>query len=264
VADSGRENIGRITLLVGLGLMWGMVAACATGGGRPPGLTQTATATPLLRPTATRTASSTSSLAVGNTPTVILLEPTEKLVRATAATIPTPTRTRTPTPTLAPTFTPPSPLPPTPTPTTTPTPAPVPTETRTPVPAVVPSEATTATPTDAESTIYRYQPIGPAQPELSQPCPGCPRAPGYIIGRVVDAGGHPLAGVRLVCYNDWHRYPVVSTKGGGEYDFPIIQAEATWYVVVLDEADRPLSPEVPVHFTPLQACWYRLDWQRIN
>jgi hypothetical protein len=115
-----------------------------------------------------------------------------------------------------------------------------------------------------EQTVHRFLPLGPAQPDLSQPCPGCPRAPGYIVGRVVDAGGQPLAGVRLVCYNDWHRYPVVGSKGGGEYDFPILQAEATWYVTILDEADRPISPEAPVHFNPLEACWYRLDWQRID
>jgi hypothetical protein len=111
---------------------------------------------------------------------------------------------------------------------------------------------------------YRYLPIGPAQPDLSQPCPGCPRAPGYITGRVVDAADRPLPGVRLVCYNSWHRYPVVGTKGGGGYDFPIIQAEATWYVEVLDEADQPLSPPVPVDYNPLEACWYRLDWRRVD
>ena len=111
---------------------------------------------------------------------------------------------------------------------------------------------------------HRFLPIGPAQPDLSQPCPGCPRAPGYITGRVVDAAGRPLPGVRLVCYNSWHRYPVVGTKGGGEYDFPIIQAEATWYVEVLDEADQPLSPPVPVKYNPLEACWYRLDWRRVD
>jgi hypothetical protein len=84
------------------------------------------------------------------------------------------------------------------------------------------------------------------------------------VGRVVDAGGNPLPGVRLVCYNSWHRYPIVGTKGGGEYDFPILQADAIWYVVVLDELDQPISPEAAVHFDPLQACWYRLDWQRID
>jgi hypothetical protein len=115
-----------------------------------------------------------------------------------------------------------------------------------------------------EQTAYHYHPIGPAQPDLSQPCPGCPRAPGYIIGRVADAAGKPLAGIRLVCYNEWHRYPIVGTKGGGEYDFPVLQAQTTWYVVILNEADQPISPEAPVHFDPLEACWYRLDWQRID
>ena len=84
------------------------------------------------------------------------------------------------------------------------------------------------------------------------------------MGRVVDKEGNGLVGVRLVCYNDWHRYPVVGTKGSGEYDFPILQAEAIWYVVVLDGADQPISPEAPVYFNPLEACWYRLDWQRID
>ncbi len=111
---------------------------------------------------------------------------------------------------------------------------------------------------------YRYAPIGTAQPDLSQPCPGCPRAPGYITGRVVDANGAGLAGVRLLCYNDWHRYPVVGSKGGGLYDFPILQAEATWYVEILDQADQPLSPAVPVNFNPQEACWYRLDWQGVD
>jgi hypothetical protein len=106
--------------------------------------------------------------------------------------------------------------------------------------------------------------MGTAQPDLSQPCPGCPRAPGYITGRVLDAVGQPLAGVRLVCYNDWHRYPVVGSKGSGEYDFPILQAEATWYVVVLDETDQPLSLPAAINFTPSEACWYRLDWQRVD
>jgi hypothetical protein len=81
---------------------------------------------------------------------------------------------------------------------------------------------------------------------------------------VLDAAGQPLAGVRLVCYNDWHRYPVVGSKGSGEYDFPVLQTEATWYVVVLDEADQPLSQPAAVNFNPSEACWYRLDWQRVD
>jgi hypothetical protein len=182
---------------------------------------------------------------------------------------PTSTATHTPTPIPTPTATatpPPSPTPSLPTPTVTATPIPPTTVAPTPIP----SPTLAAAPQDIEDesqttpVAYRFLPIGPAQPDLSQPCPGCPRAPGYITGRVVDAAGRPLPGVRLVCYNSWHRYPVVGTKGGGENDFPIIQAEATWYVEVLDEADQPLSPSVPVDYNPLEACWYRLDWRRVD
>lgn len=181
---------------------------------------------------------------------------------------PTPTATPTPTPTpVPPTLTPtPSPTS-TPIPTIPPTFTPLPTVTLTPV-AAAPEPASppgTAEPEeDSQSAAYRYVPLGPAQPDLSQPCPGCPRAPGYIVGRVVDAADRPLPGVRLVCYNSWHRYPVVGSKGGGEYDFPILQAPATWYVTVLDEADQPLSQPAPVEFDPAVACWYRLDWRRID
>lgn len=137
-------------------------------------------------------------------------------------------------------------------------------ETLTPSPIVPTPVPSVESEGEKTQIAHFYLPLGPARPDLSQPCPGCPRAPGYIVGRVVDVGGVPLAGVRLVCYNDWHRYPVVGTKGSGEYDFPILQAEATWYVAVLDEADQPISPQAPVQFNPLEACWYRLDWQRID
>jgi len=69
--------------------------------------------------------------------------------------------------------------------------------------------------------------------------------------------------VRLVCYNDWYRYPVVASKGGGEYDFVIIQADTTWFVVVLDQSDQPISPEVAVRFDTSQACRFILDWRQL-
>ena len=138
----------------------------------------------------------------------------------------------------------------------------------TPVLSAVEGPVPTATPvlpTDTPTPAYLFLPDGPAQSDMSHPCPECPKAPAYIIGTVRDAGGNPLGGVRLVCYNDWHRYPVVGTKGGGEvgqYDFPIIQAATTWYVVVLDEADHPISPEAAVAFDPLVSCRYIQDWRR--
>jgi hypothetical protein len=80
----------------------------------------------------------------------------------------------------------------------------------------------------------------------------------------LDAAGNPLVGVRLVCYNEWHRYPIVASKATGEYDFPISQAETTWYVLVLDQADQTISPEAPVRFDPRESCRYLLDWRRVD
>ena len=209
--------------------------------------TPSATPGPSLTPTASPTPQPPSP-----TPTV---SATPQPPSPTATAVP-PSETDTPTPTL------------TPTPSPSATPSPAPTLTATPSPS--PAPAATATP---ESTApsseggqpgHHYLPMGEAGPEPGHPCPGCQHAPGYIIGNVFDAGGRPLCGVRVVCYNDWYRYPVVGTKGGGEYDIMVLQAEATWYVVVLDEADQPISPEAPVHFNPIEACWYRLNWQRTD
>jgi hypothetical protein len=243
-----RMKLGAGTLL----LLFGVIACGRIESVPSPAISQSSLALTL-----TETVSSTPAPTALGSPWPTPVAPSGYEIK-TAAPAPTHTGTPTPSPTASAT--------PTPSPTASVTPAP---PSPTPTETLPPPVAATSVPGPQEmyetgQTSYRYQPLGPAQPDLSQPCPGCPRAPGYITGRVVDAGGNALPGVRLVCYNDWHRYPVVGSKGGGEYDFPILQAEATWYVVVLDEADRPLSPEAPVHFNPLEACWYRLDWQRID
>jgi hypothetical protein len=252
----------RMRLCVGtLLLLFGVIACGRIESAPAPAANQ-----PSLVLTLTETVSSTPAPTAARSPWPTPVAPPGYEVKTVA---PAPTHTGTPTPSPAASATP-SPTH-TGTPTSSPTasvtpapPSPTPTETVPPPPASATSVPGPEGVDESGQTPYRYHPLGPAQPDLSQPCPGCPRAPGYITGRVVDAGGNPLPGVRLACYNDWHRYPVVGSKGGGEYDFPILQAEATWYVVVLDEADRPLSPEAPVHFNPLEACWYRLDWQRID
>jgi hypothetical protein len=79
---------------------------------------------------------------------------------------------------------------------------------------------------------------------------------------VLDAGGNALPGVRLLCSNDWHRYPVAASKGDGWYDFPVIQESTTWEVVVVDQNDQPIGPVAYVQVDVSVACWYRLDWQR--
>ena len=186
--------------------------------------------------------------------------------------------TGTPTAVLTPTWTPMPTATATPTATLTPTATPSPTDTPTMTPVLSPAlsavegeaagpepTATPPLPTDTPTPAYLFLPDGPARPDMSHPCPGCPRAGAYIVGTVRDAGGNPLGGVRLVCYADWHRYPVVGSKGGGEvgqYDCRIDQANSTFYVVVLDEADRPISPEAAVDLDLLVSCRYIQDWRR--
>ncbi len=229
------KRISRYTLMAkqwGLGLACLIatliLAACAAPG-RPtstPVVPAQATATP--RPPATPTALAVSAVPPSPTATLSLPVPT-----CTPSATATPRATATPTPT--PTW---------------------------PVPTPTASATRPATPTPLAAATPWYIPAGPVQPDLSHPCPGCPLAHVYITGQVRDAAGNPLAGVRLLCYNDWHRYPPVVSKVDGLYDFPIIQAKTTWYVVVLDEKDQPRSPIAAVDFDPAVACWYRLDWQR--
>ena len=212
--------------------------------------TETLTATPALSPALSKV----EGEAEGLTPTLA----------------PTPTVTSTCTPTATPTSTATPTLTATPTPTDTPTVTPVLSTVEGPTPTTISTAtpaptATLVPPTDTPTPAYQFLPDGPAWPDMSHPCPECPRAGAYIIGTVRDAGGNPLGGVRLICYADWHRYPVVGSKGGGEvgqYDCRIDQANATFYVVVLDEADRPISPEAAVDFDLMVACRYIQDWRR--
>ena len=46
--------------------------------------------------------------------------------------------------------------------------------------------------------------------------------------------------------------------------FPITQADTTWYVVVLDQSDQPISPAAPVTVTLVESCRYILNWQRVD
>jgi hypothetical protein len=248
-----RDIVSSYHVRLFVGFMALLLGAAACGIATPP--TPEIVEKPSPLPTVTNTATSTPVPPATHTPTSTLTASATLTPVPPTPSVQPPNETETPTPT------------PTPTPTASATPAlpsPTPTETLTPSPVLPTPTPSVGSESETAQTAHHYIPVGPAQPDLSQPCPGCPRAPGYITGHVFDAGGNPLGGVRLVCYNDWHRYPVVGTKGGGEYDFPIIQAETTWYVVILDEADQPLSPEAPVHVNPTEACWYRLDWQRIN
>jgi hypothetical protein len=251
-------HMGRYILIAaGLTVAGLLIAAC--GGSAPP--------SPTVTPGQASAQQVSQPVLVTNTgdPTPMAMEPASPTSTSTSK----PSQTATPslgastsTPTRTPTS---SPMPSTATsrPTATATPVPSLTPQRTLATPAPVATRTRPAPSDTPSP-YRFQAAGPAQPDPSHPCPGCPKAAAYIVGHVHDAAGNPLAGVRLVCYNEWHRYPVVASKGGGEYDFAIIQAATTWTVVVLDQADQPISPEVAVVFDPQQTCRYIVDWRRVN
>jgi hypothetical protein len=212
--------------------------------------------------------SATDELAPSTAPTATRTQSPTRTYTSTPLPTLTPTNTYSPTP--LPTFTPtPTPVPPTANPTLVPTsigPQSIATSSPTPVPlptATIPVPTSSPVAPSPSPGTHRFVPVGSPQPDPSHPC-GCPKAPAYIVGRIQDAAGNPLPGVRLVCYNEWHRYPVASSKSAGEYDFPVSQAATTWYVLVLDPADQAISAEVPVLFDPGQSCRYLLDWQRVD
>lgn len=159
-----------------------------------------------------------------------------------------PTPTLTPSPTFSPTPSPspiPSPTPifiPSPSPTFTPTPHLIPTPTPTPVP-------------------YLFTLSSPVRPAVERGC-----FIGSIFGFIRDPAGNPLAGVRVKVFNPWGYEAVTVSKSGpdqGYYDVILSTEPSIWYVVVIDEKGRELSPRVTVeHKNGSPACHYQVDWVR--
>jgi len=103
------------------------------------------------------------------------------------------------------------------------------------------------------------QPIAAGAPTLAGPgryslaqavthhgdCPG-----NYIIGRVLNAAGGPVAGVRLTLVDAWgNRAEAISKSGAadfGMYDFPLNSFANRYTVTVVDGAGRPLSAPATV------------------
>lgn len=142
-----------------------------------------------------------------------------------------------------------------------PTELPVPEPTRTPAPEPTepPSAEPTATPppTPVPVPAYQFRLLG-ARPDAGRA--GCC----YIGGTIRDAAGNMLEGVRVRAYNEWQALEATS-KGGadlGHYDIPIGADRVNWYVIVVDAAGNPVSPQAVVQFDPGAAGWYWVEWQR--
>ncbi len=73
----------------------------------------------------------------------------------------------------------------------------------------------------------------------------------YILGRVVNRDGGPVAGVRVMVVDEWgNRIEVVSKAGAtdaGQFDFPLYNDRPRdFFLSLLDGAGNPISPTVPV------------------
>jgi hypothetical protein len=99
--------------------------------------------------------------------------------------------------------------------------------------------------------IAAVVPTGPGRYTLAQPithhgdCPG-----NYIIGRVLNAAGGPVAGVRLTMVDQWGNRAEALSKSGaadfGMYDFPLNPFANRYTVTVVDGAGQPISAPVTV------------------
>ncbi len=112
-------------------------------------------------------------------------------------------------------------------------------------------------PTPVPVPVYQFRLLS-ARPDAGRA--GCC----YIGGTIRDAAGNLLEGVRVQAYNEWQALEATS-KGGvdlGHYDIPIGADKVNWYVIILDAAGNPVSPQAVVQFDPGAAGWYWLEWQR--
>lgn len=95
-------------------------------------------------------------------------------------------------------------------------------------------------------------------------CPGA-----YALGTVTDRNGNPLPGVRLSLIDEYGNRESAVTKPGpadtGRYDFPMGGPPRRFFMSVVDEAGRPLSPEVEIlhDLAPQQGKGCRwVDWRK--
>jgi hypothetical protein len=95
-------------------------------------------------------------------------------------------------------------------------------------------------------------------------CPGV-----YILGRVVDAAGNPLTGVRLWLVDEWGNESTAQVKTApgeaGRYDFPLFGPPRRYFLSVVDASGHPISPRIEIRHgldANSQAACHWADWQR--
>jgi hypothetical protein len=95
-------------------------------------------------------------------------------------------------------------------------------------------------------------------------CPGT-----YALGVVTDRSGNPLPNVRLSLVDEYGNAATAQTKPGpgdtGRYDFPMGGPARRFYLSIVDESGRALSPRVEIlhELAPYEGKGCRwVDWRR--
>lgn len=86
-----------------------------------------------------------------------------------------------------------------------------------------------------------------------------------IGGWVYDAGSNGLPGARMYLYNDYGFEAEKQTEGqsqAGKYEFTMGSDAGVFHLVIVDEADNPLSRVVDIDYQP--DCRQYVDWQRVQ
>lgn len=85
----------------------------------------------------------------------------------------------------------------------------------------------------------------------------------FITGNVIDGGGAPMAGVRVVATDQYGNYAETRSKNGaadyGLFDFSVSGSQNSYYVTLVDEGGNPISPTAMVnHSQPADgnACYW--------
>jgi len=127
-----------------------------------------------------------------------------------------------------------------------------------------PTPTATETPTpEATAAAFAFELVRPVR-HSSGDCPGS-----YILGRITDARGGPLANVRLKLSDEYGNQQAQISKAAasevGRYDFPLFGAPRRFYLSVVDAQGRPLSPEIEIPHgvgAASQATCHWADWQQ--
>ena len=110
-----------------------------------------------------------------------------------------------------------------------------------------------AAPIAADGSQYLLTAAGPGG--------GC--SGNYIVGAVVDAGGAPQPGVRVIAVDQYGNRAETASKNGssdfGRFDFGVAGSQNNYYVTVIDGGGNPISATaIIVHQQPAEgnACYW--------